>query len=172
LYDFDRLLGMVYRRRLDELDRAAQAGARFDVRGTDGRTLVLHAVLGETADPDLVYWLLSRGAEVDVADAAQRWTALHHAARDGKVRIVEILLQAGATVDAKDMFGNTPLWRCIANGDRKQKQKMFEIARLLLKAGADPRRKNNYDISPIDCETKHLAADPDLLALLQSRGAG
>ncbi|MBX3161258.1 MAG: ankyrin repeat domain-containing protein [Deltaproteobacteria bacterium] len=171
MHDFDRLLGMVYRRRLDELERAAQAGARFDVRGTDGRTLVLHAVLGDAAEPEVVRWLLARGAEVDVADAAQRWTALHHAARDGKVQIVDILLQAGATVDAKDMFGNTPLWRCVANGDRKHKQRMIDIARLLLAAGADPRRKNNYDISPIDCETKHLSPLPELLALLDPRGA-
>ena len=167
MYDFDRLLGMVYRRRLDELERAAQAGARFDLRGSDGRTLVLHAVLGDSADPEIVRWLLIHGAEVDVADAAQRWTALHHAARDGKVRMVEILLAAGATVDAKDMFGNTPLWRCVANGDRKQSQRMIDIARMLMRAGADPRRKNNYDISAIDCETKHLAPLPDLLALLK-----
>src|SRR5258706_15049244 len=157
---------------MDQLERAAAYGARFDGRGTDGRTLVMHAVLDESPDAELVRWLIEHGAEPDVADTGQRWTALHFAARDGKVDVVEVLLECGATVDAKDMFGNTPLWRCVANGDRKHVSTMIETARLLIRAGADPRRKNNYDISPIDCEAKHLACNTELLSLLRGESRG
>lgn len=37
------------------------------------------------------------------------WTSLHHAAQAGKVEILELLLEAGANIDAQTITGTTPL---------------------------------------------------------------
>lgn len=41
------------------------------------------------------------------------WTPLHHAAHAGQVEIMELLLNAGAAVDAPGLGGGTPLMRAI-----------------------------------------------------------
>src|SRR5688572_14927452 len=65
-------------------------------------------------------------------DAANGWTALHHAAFEGHERMAGMLLGAGAQIDAADSDGVTPLMLA-ANMGKK------DCARLLLERGADWR---------------------------------
>ena len=82
--------------------------------------------------------LLAEGADVDVRNA-KRQTALHCAAKAGFVEIVEVLLEAGATVDSEDNAGETPLATAIASSI-KDKDALASVVRLLVSAGADPDR--------------------------------
>jgi ankyrin repeat protein/N-acetylneuraminic acid mutarotase len=63
-------------------------------------------------------------------------TSLHLATRSGNKVIVELLLKAGADVNARDKDGYTPL-NYVAGGDN------VEVAKLLLAYKADPNAKNN-----------------------------
>jgi ankyrin repeat protein len=49
---------------------------------------------------------------VRIADSGG-WTALHFAARELQLEIAKLLLDAGAPLDVKDEYGNTPLQRAI-----------------------------------------------------------
>jgi uncharacterized protein len=62
------------------------------------------------------------------------FTPLHFAAKQQHADAAAVLIEAGADVDARNRFGNTPLWGALFNvrdGDG-------EVVRALLAAGADP----------------------------------
>ncbi|MBE7467217.1 MAG: ankyrin repeat domain-containing protein [Planctomycetes bacterium] len=90
--------------------------------------------------------LLEHGANANARD----WlgvTSLHRAVRARQPAAVKLLLEHGAAVDAEDKGrGSTPLRRAVTNtgagGTAGKQDAALEIARLLLKHGADPRRKD------------------------------
>lgn len=100
-----------------------------------GRTPLQEAsVDGRLAD---VVTLLSQDADVAAADDSG-FTALHFACQQGNYEIAEALLTAGAPVNVKDSWGNTPLWRAVfAYQDDPR------LIRLLLDHGANPDLANN-----------------------------
>lgn len=69
------------------------------------------------------------------------WTPLHHAAYAGHVEIIELLLEAGAEVDAPALNGGTPLMRAI----QSSRPSCVEV---LIKAGADVNVVNKTGVSP------------------------
>ncbi|XP_068235366.1 uncharacterized protein [Palaemon carinicauda] len=71
------------------------------------------------------------GLHIEVRDAAH-WTALHHAAFEGRMQAVTLLLQAGADVNTADPHGVTAL-HVAAYRDHTS------IVRLLLSRGANPK---------------------------------
>jgi ankyrin repeat protein len=158
----DELITLAYRKDYDALQAALGAGANINAADSDGRTPLMHAVLASDSDQRTIQFLVSRGADVNLHDKGQRWTALHFAARDQKLSIVEALVTAGAQVDAEDSFGNTPLWRAVM-----EKNVLPEIITFLLKHGASPDRKNHRGVSPRLLVERLGAAD--LLALMDSR---
>lgn len=137
------LLRAVYRKDLAGVDALLEAGSDINARDPDGRTALMHAVLASDADAETVAALIERGADPKLQDSGQRWTALHFAARDQKTPIVEVLLRAGATTDARDAFGNTPLWRVVM-----APKPDLALLRLLLAHGADPDAANEAKVSP------------------------
>lgn len=139
----DEILGAVYRKDYGTLSRLT----RTEVNMIDGdsRTPLMHAILAEDADPSIVKLLLAHGADVNAVDRGQKWTPLHFAVRDGNEKIVEQLLDAGASVDATNVFGNTPLWEHIKSPKRDPR-----IIQILTAHGANPNKKNNHGVSPID----------------------
>ena len=139
----DEILGAVYRKDLTALEKFTPEDV--NTKDQDGRTPLMHAILADDADPSIVQLLIKRGADINTFDSGQKWTALHFAARDQNEAIVRSLLEAGATVDPVDVFGNTPLWRSVMNSTPS-----LAAIKELLKHGADPYRKNNSGIAPID----------------------
>jgi hypothetical protein len=63
--------------------------------------------------PEVVRMLVRAGADVNAASGVTRATALHMAARRGYVEIARTLLDCGATAEARDSKGDTPLQRAI-----------------------------------------------------------
>ena len=107
---------------------------------------------------DAVAILLDAGARVDDV-TEDGGTLLIDAARYGPSRNVELLLKRGASVNAKDRYGNTAL--LVA--------KNRTIAALLIKAGADINMRDEKGVSVLAHHERHNHAQ--IAALLRERGA-
>jgi len=117
----------------------------------------------QRGDLDEVRRLLREGADVN-AGQGDGMTALHWAARNGELAMGEILLYAGASVDAGTRIGSyTPIHLATRAAHS-------EFVTLLLEAGADPNAvTSNSGATPL-----HLAAasgNRAIIAELVERGA-
>lgn len=83
--------------------------------------------------------LLERGAKVNQPG----WSALHYAASGTEPEIVRLLLAKGADVNAASPNGSTPLMMAAQYGSE-------DSVKLLLAAGADPKRRNQRDLRASD----------------------
>lgn len=106
-----------------------RAGADPNTTTRDGYTSLLSSA-AQAGDADAVRGLLERGARADSA-------ALYAAAAAGNAEIVRTLVGAGARVNAKDLLDRTPLVRALESG-------FFDVARLLIEAGAPANGKAGY----------------------------
>lgn len=122
----------------------------------DGFTpLGLAAFFGQ---PEVVKALLERGANVNLAaNNAQRVAPLHSAVAGRQMNIVEMLLQAGADVNAVQEGGFTPLHGAVENS-------MVEMIALLLTFGADRELVTSQGKTASDMAREKDQAE--LLALL------
>lgn len=94
---------------------------------------------------EIVKQLLAAGADPNAAHNHRRSGPLHYAA-DGfitgpawnakrQVKTIEVLLKAGASINAQDKNGATPLHRAV-------RTRCAAAVKFLLEAGADPKLKN------------------------------
>ena len=84
---------------------------------------------------------LGEGADVDVMDPASGLTPLVWAVLEGRAEAVDWLLENGAAVNGRTRDGGTSLHAAAFLG-------RAEIARLLLRHGADPEAKNHNGDAP------------------------
>jgi len=133
----------------------ASGGSRAHLNSGDarGKTSLMYAgALGHSA---VVEYLLAHQDEVDVntVDDTQK-SALHHASKRGPARrqgeslrvqeqIVKMLLEGGATLEARDHNGCTALMFAVANGDEN-------VTMVLLKAQANVNVKDFEGHTPLD----------------------
>lgn len=110
-----------------------------------GRTPLHYAALD--GDLEKVSELIETGIDLD-AQCKQGWSALHCAAETVSPEVAAALVQAGANIEARDIYGNTPLWRAVmaakSNGS---------VIELLLKDGANPDSANESGVSPLSLAT-------------------
>ena len=92
--------------------------------------------------PEIVGYLLSKGAKVDARGTADGNTALMAAVVRGDEDTAGRLIAAGADVKAKDARGNSPFMIAAAGAK-------IEIADLLIARGADPNEADQYGITPL-----------------------
>ena len=113
---------------LDALKMLVEAGAAVCATDSLGDAcLILAASFGQT---DIVRYLVGL-KEVDVNyQGGNNDTALHTAVDEGHHDVVEVLIDAGAHIDAKNSEACTPLY--VACDDEK-----LAIVKMLVKAGAD-----------------------------------
>ncbi|MHC4212186.1 MAG: ankyrin repeat domain-containing protein [Planctomycetota bacterium] len=96
------------------VDLLIAKGADVNINATNGTPLHLAArarlkVKDDTCT-EIVGKLLAKGADVNAKDSRQGDTPLHNAARRGRCKAAELLIRAGADVNAKSKVGLTPLW--------------------------------------------------------------
>src|ERR1035438_2626878 len=101
---------------------------------------LLRAVM-EGAQP-AVELLVAHKADPNIGRLEYEWTPLHEAAQRGSKGIAEVLLKAGADVNAKETHGCTPL-NIAASGKQR------EVAELLLANHADPNAKSDIGQTPL-----------------------
>jgi len=113
----------------------------INANSADGFTpLTLAAYFGHK---DIVILLLSRGADPNIAANNQmRVAPLHSACAISSYEIAELLLKAGADVNAKQHLGVTPLHSAAHNGQAR-------LAKLLIDCGADVNAKSDSGQSPL-----------------------
>jgi len=83
--------------------------------------------------------LIAKGVEIN----RPGWTALHYAAASGSLLIIQRLLDESAFIDAESPNKTTPLMMAARGGHGA-------VIKLLLDEGADPKLKNEADMTAAD----------------------
>lgn len=137
--------------------KAAQALIAWPKTNVEARTaqdespLMMAALKGHL---ELVRQLIGRDADVNKPG----WTALHYAATNGHVAVMQLLLDHHAYIDAESPNGTTPLMMAAQYGSPG-------AVKLLLEAGADPLLKNQLGLTAIDFAQRANRKDSaDLIA--------
>ena len=126
-------------------------------------------LIEQGADVDLGIHCREMGATGQHAVFVEGWRPLHFAAAKRFVGITRLLVQAGASVNATDIFGCTPLMTaCVGQGDIDERATRVAIALELLNAGADASKVNAFGVSTLH-EAARKGDDMDLIDLLLSR---
>uniref|UniRef100_A0A3Q3R4L9 Ankyrin repeat and EF-hand domain containing 1a n=1 Tax=Monopterus albus TaxID=43700 RepID=A0A3Q3R4L9_MONAL len=116
---------------LESLDLALSQGVPVDVHDQYYKTPLMVAC--SSGNYEVAQYLLGQ-ADVNVCDQFL-WTPLHHAAYAGHVELIELLVKAGATVNAQALGGATPLMRAIQSSRPS-------CVDFLIKAGASVNAEN------------------------------
>ena len=116
-------------------------GAAIDASGEFIGTPISLAAADSDDDPEMVRLLLEYDADIEL-DPTGNGGALHSAAWRGNVRIAQVLLDAGADVNAVNGYSSsTPLHWGMNN---------HEIVQLLVTSGADVLAENENGQTPCD----------------------
>lgn len=119
--------------------------------------------------------LLEHGGDPNtIVDTGWNMPVLYRAIMNRRPENVLLLLEFGADIDHRDNAGKTPLIEAVT-------ARMFEIALLLLRQGADPTIANQWGNTPsdlvmqfgnrgIDRRTNDLAAFDEFVKELKARG--
>lgn len=122
------------------LDAGAKADLDLDVEQVDITPLMLAAATG---DPELVKMILAKKVDVNQKSPGGQ-TALHSADSEA---VIELLLDAGADINAQDGQGDTLLMRLVQENHDFQS---IDSIRLLLARGASITLKNQEGDTVID----------------------
>ena len=168
-------------------------GANINSKNENEMTY-LH-IASQNADFDVAKILIDQsGCEINATDSNGK-TALHYASQANSLKIVEYLIEHGATINSTDNEGNTPLiYACDPNNvqiikylcekgadvtisNKKQNTalhvlcefSLFTMAKLLLDLGANPNAQNSDLETPLHIAVKKNAIQ--LSRLLCNRGA-
>jgi ankyrin len=139
---------------ITEVKRLVALGANVNARGATG-SRPLHIAVAQGAE--FVSALIQAGADPDRADAIEERRPLHLAAEvSDDPRVIEMLLKAGATIDARTKKGLTPLHFSALNGNQR-------ISEVLVAIGADVNASSQEGFTPV-----YLAASKGNSGLVRS----
>jgi len=142
---------------LAKVKRFLEQGISVDSRDSEGRAALHYAALH--GKRDVVEFLLSQGANVNLKDKSMGFVPLHMVCGDKD--IVEMLIAKGADVNAKDKYGWTPLDTAVYG------QK--DIVALLIRAGANVNSRYDWGQTPLFWAAQ--AGQADVADLLIANGA-
>ena len=110
---------------------------KLNVKNSHGESLLMLVCL--KGNLKLTQLLIERQADINHPG----WTPLHYAATNGNAKIVKLLLDESAYIDAESPNGTTPLMMAARYGTP-------EAVQLLIKEGADIHLKNQLGLSAIN----------------------
>ena len=146
-----------------------QSRGEFSIVGVTASTMEVECLVTGVGD------VVAAGAMVDRPSPHIHRTPLHVAAAAGHDRVVKVLLEGGADVDAKDSYhGSTPLHLCVGRNDIEsgdEEESYLASANLLICfGGANLHAQTDEGLeTPLDVATK--AENESLVRLLLQHGA-
>lgn len=134
---------------LEAVKRFVAAGMDVNVRG-DGRIALIEAV--EHRNLEMVRFLLKNNASPNIYDSSG-WTPFLSAVQLGNRKIVELLIEKGASLEAKERATNKLGYQTALLVAAEKNN--HELIRLLVEKGADPNAQNRsfsgvWDILHLD----------------------
>jgi len=138
-YDHSAINGAVRRERLENAKLLILSGADVNWK-YDGYTPLCEAV--RRNNYLMTKLLIENGADPEIAENAKGETPLIMAASEKDPRIVELLIQQGASVNATRYDGRTALFEAIESGS-------IANAKILIENGADVNWDKYNDLTPL-----------------------
>ena len=109
-------------------------GADIEIKDGRGYNALIESV--KHGNLDIAAFLIDNEADVNTSISSIFYTALHFAVIKNRLDILELLIQAGANINASDKHGRTPLILAAEFG-------YADIIQILLDSGANILIKNN-----------------------------
>lgn len=126
-----------------------------------GQTALMWVVdssgLSRTRDVECFNLLLQSGADINAKSVQYQNTVLHHALSYGNTRLIKLLIEHGADIEARNKRGQTPLHQAVEEED-------IDLVEVLLKHGAELTVVDNNNETPLDL-AKRLEL-PDIQKIL------
>ena len=133
-------------------------GADITKSDNDGKNALHYAA--EAGDSECVKYLLDY---IDKDSKSNNgWSAMQLACMNNNKRVVELLVESGASVNITNKYGRTPLHTAAENG-------YPSICAYLIEHGADVNQKDIYGMTPIDRASK--AEQDEVVSVLSQHGA-
>jgi ankyrin repeat protein len=147
---------------VEAFHRLLALGADVNLNPPDGTSPLSSAI--SSRNGDIVEFFLRHGADVRRPDRRGE-TPLVHAARFGTPRILELLINAGAGLDASDALP----WVFVGGGSRDTC--FEEMARILIDGGADVNAVSPGGSTPLMTAAGNMPMRPEAIRFLISAGA-
>lgn len=112
-----------------------------------------------------VDYLLSKNEELAEIEDSDQNTLLHYAAWKGDIRIVKLLIEHKADVNAQNKWGFTVLHDLAR---REETNEVRDIASLLIRFGAKVNTVTNYGNTPLDIA--EIKGHQELIRVLRQNG--
>ena len=120
--------------------------------------------------PIKIQRLLALGADIDVRNYKGK-TALHYAAKAGFLKVINLLIEKGATIDAPDTNGETPLFDALRSTIKDGEKQRASVEALLVK-GANPNAENRKGLTPLNVARRmRRAGAKKIVEMLRAHGA-
>ena len=120
--------------------------------------------------PIKIQRLLALGADIDVRNYKGK-TALHYAAKAGLLKVINLLIEKGATIDAPDTNGETPLFDALRSTIKDGEKQRASVEALLVK-GANPNAENRKGLTPLNvAQRMRRAGAKKVVEMLRAHGA-
>ena len=144
------------------------APADINAKNHMGWPLLVIACRGDKGEHPLdIQRLLKLGADINVRNHKGK-TALHYAAKAGFLKVIELLIENGATLDAPDKDGETPVFDAIRSTIKDGEKQRASLEALLVK-GANPNVKNRKGLTPLKAAQRMRRPDSaKVVALLRA----
>ncbi|XP_008213008.1 ankyrin-3 [Nasonia vitripennis] len=133
-----------------------------------GQTALHLSVSNDTVNEEVLWLLLSRGADVNSRDAEYN-TPLHCTKHNVSTRPAEILLAHGAEINARNLYEETPLYLTCYDSEFSDPQVTPAKIQCLLDNGADIDLENDDGERPltvIDSWPEHILDKPSCMAVI------